>query len=586
MKLEKNVYTVVENSLPPEALPVYPGFSRKIAKGGEPTVVLTPPSKHNPVDIEIQEAEPGEMIRNIDMMYLSDFSENLKFRIKRKTLCDADPAMRELEMKYCASSILYFVNTYCWTYDPRQEEGRKEVPFITFPFQDDWLTWRLWCMKYHNDCVTEKSRDQGISWLVQVLHVWVCLFVKGTRTYQLSMAEDDVDNRTTESLLGKARFLLNMLPPWMRQGWVERNTLTDQKMILRFPGTKSVIKGELTNTAGRGGRSTIADFDEFAFVDNSYAIMEACSSLAGSIGYNSTVCGMGNAFAKMAHSKGVNKKRLHWTLNPLKSKEWEIKEKAKPKYADESVWAQEQDINYNKSTTGRVYDMFKSHDKFGEGWSHAQTLDYYSYDPSWPVFLGLDLGINDPTSLVIFQQRVSHPDYRKFTEDTWVCIGEKEDSSWGVDEWSDYINELSNNKGYRIEEVVIDPRSGYAKDAKLKTWADYFREKGVAITDNRYKRTSEADTLTNMKQILRTPGKFCLYAPEAPFLVEAFENWSFPVDKNTGLVPSNAKPLHNEYSHSMKAVIYLMDYCVNRKRGTVGNQYGRKTKEKSWKFRA
>jgi hypothetical protein len=42
-------------------------------------------------------------------------------------------AQREIK-KRCRNDILYWVNTFCYTYDPRLAD--PVVPFITFPFQD------------------------------------------------------------------------------------------------------------------------------------------------------------------------------------------------------------------------------------------------------------------------------------------------------------------------------------------------------------------------------------------------------------------------------------------------------------------
>jgi hypothetical protein len=560
-----NLYTLLKDPFPVESIPKYPTFKVLKAKGGEITHELVPATKETPLDVMERKAKKGELLRDVDLKYIASVDDNLKFRVERQFLCEQDANYRNMEMEYCASNILYFCNVYVWTHDPRADPGKRDNPFVTYPFQDDWLTWRVWCTKKHVDNLTEKSRDMGISWMQEVLHCWLALFYPGTTTYQLSMAEGDVDNRKVDSLFGKQRFILKHLPAWMRKGWQERNPLSDQKMMISFPDNESLIKGELTNTAGRGGRATVADFDEFAFVEKSESVAEACSGLAGSIGYNSTVNGMGNQFAKMAHRAGTHKKSLHWTLHPLKNEEWMIKEKADPKYADDSVWAQEQDIDYQKSKSGRVFPMFLSTPHDLTGWRHYNGDVWYDYDPRFPVYIGLDLGVNDPASAVFFQKREAPSEFKAYTEWTWVMFDQYETKKgeWSDKDWANYLKSRMENDGWYIEDIVMDPFHGFSKGMSLKTWYDSFKEEGLPAAFNKDYRTSPADTILNMKNILNKPGRFAIYLQKCGWAVESFQNWSFPIDKETGLISPKAKPKHDQYSHCMTAVLYLMDFCDN-----------------------
>ena len=134
---------------------------------------------------------------------------------------------------------------------------------------------------------------------------------------------------------------------------------------------------------GWGGHTTnqtVADFDEFAFIQDSKAVLEASSSLADCCNFYSTVNGMGNSFATMAHTSGVRTMTLHWTISPIKNREWAIKERSKPKYIDESIWYQEQDCSFEKSTTARVFKGFKSAKREEFEWCHLQRGLDFEYD--------------------------------------------------------------------------------------------------------------------------------------------------------------------------------------------------------------
>jgi hypothetical protein len=45
----------------------------------------------------------------------------------------------------CADDILFYINTFAFTYNPRH--AHKEWPFCTFPFQDDAVAHILHCIE-------------------------------------------------------------------------------------------------------------------------------------------------------------------------------------------------------------------------------------------------------------------------------------------------------------------------------------------------------------------------------------------------------------------------------------------------------
>lgn len=559
---EKNLLTLAKDPIPAHLIPQYPGLKLKVALGGEETSALVSATESTPIQVIQRKAVKGELLRDRDLRYIPDYTENLRFRVKRKALCDADPAMRQLELKFCQSSILYFINVYGWTYDPRLlPETDPFTPMVTYPVQDDWLTWQLWSLKHKKNTLTEKSRDMGISWMGEFLDAYLCLFSSGVTIYQFSLKAEYVDNRAIDSLLGKQRLILSKLPDWMRGGWSEGDMVTDKKMYINFPSKRSYIKGDLTSSAGRGGRCLRATFDEFAHTEDSFAILEACSNLASSISYVSTVKGMGNAFAMMAHAPNVNKKTLHWSMHPLKNNDWAIYAKSDPMYADDSIWAQEQEISYQKSTTGRVFPEFSAFSESRYDWSHVQTDPYYRFDPKYEVYVGVDIGLSDPTAVVFYQYKPSHVDFRGFTEYSWVQIGEEEAPNKLVPEWADLLLDLARNHGYRYKHIVFDPYSGYKRDYYGKTYFQEFHNRGMHVVSRKLIGSpGENEGIAVMKGLLKTPGKFALCAQTCGKTIDAFQNWSYKTDRLSGLVLPDAEPKHYKYSHLMKAIIYLMYY--------------------------
>ena len=74
-------------------------------------------------------------------------------------------------------------------------------------------------------------------------------------------------------------------------------------------------------------------------------------------------------------------------------------------------------------------------------------------------------------------------------------------------------------------------------------------------------------------------GALAVDGEACPLTVEAIQNWSFRVDRNSGKPLSNQDPQHNQsfYSHMNKALAYAIDYLEG---GPVKNRY--KPKKINW----
>lgn len=536
--------------------PPYPTYELVRAKGGETTYRLDNRTGF-PVSAYEDQAKVGELLRDPDLRFIPDWTKNLVYRTETLARCAESEEYQELQMLFCRSSILYFTNTFCWTSDPRLDYHRS--PFVTYPFQDDLLCWLLDRIKSRTPGLIEKSRDMGCSWLLLVIAAYCSIFYEGFVEYLLSMTEKQVDNRQLGSLLEKLRFIIKNLPLWMQAGWAERGHGIDTKMMISFPDTTSVVEGLLTggsSQAGRSGRAKISAYDEFAFVEDQQKVRKAAASLSACQIYLSTANGMGNEFYRMRENNAIARKSLHWSLHPLKNKDWSIKEKAKMSIED---WAQEHEIDYSQSTKSRVFYEFLPYTTSEYDWSHIQMGTYFEFDPHFPVYCGLDFGIRDPTSAVFAQIKPAPLAFQAFTKECLIFFGEKEETDMMVDQWAEYILAC----GYDFRNIVGDYRTGNQRDATGKTWIRYMRSHGIHVEG---KYNTEAAPIIVTQKLLRTPGALAVNKVGCPNLIKSFQNWSYPVDKDTGLVDRNASPKHNQFSHSMKAVCYLNDFLYGTAR--------------------
>jgi hypothetical protein len=555
VKAKPRTRTVIKKGVIRET-PAYPSYQLKkaVGSGDETSYRIVIPDR-GPILSEEYTPEKGELLREADLKYITDWSDNLRYRINTYQAASSSLDRQQLELLYCRSNILYFINVYCWTYDPRL--SNPNVPFVTYEFQDDMVMWGLERIKTKSPGLVEKSRDMGATWIFSAITAWCMLFVDGFFEYVLSLTENEVDNRGVDSLLGKLRFLLSNVPEWMRGGWVEAQQGLDNKMVINIPRTSSTTRGQLTGgRAGRSGRAKVAFYDEFAFVDNSEDVTKAGASLSDCQIYLSTANGMGNAFYRMSVDPTIEKLTLHWTIHPLKNKDWE--KLTRPKMSEEA-WAQEHDISYAKSAKGRVFHEFEAFSSSDYDWQHAHTSSYFDYDPSYDVYLGIDFGMRDPTSLVFAQIKPTLPNFYQWGKWCLVFFEEIESPDKTVDQWAEIIK----GKGYRYKEIIGDYRSGNQRDATGKTWVKYLQQHGLKV-EGKY-NTEEAPIL-EVKRLLVTPGALAVHSINCPNLVKSFQNWGYPIDKSSGLVLHNAKPNHDQFSHSMKAVCYLVDYVFSETR--------------------
>ena len=263
--------------------------------------------------------------------------------------------------KMCSEDLLFYVNAFCWTYDPRLDS--PIVPFITYPFQDETFIELDDAVGKRDICI-KKSRDMGASWMLCTLFEWRWHFRDGQSFLLVSRNEDYVDKSgNSKALFWKIDYILKNQPGWL----LPRFTRTHLRLSNEENG--SSIDGEsTTGDVARGDRRTAIGMDEFAAfdVDAGYKALSSTRDTTRSRIFNSTPDGVGNAFFDVAHSQEVKQIVLHWTKHPVKCEGLYIGNDGKPR----STWydkeckrcfhpqeiAQELDIDFQ----GSDYQFFDS----------------------------------------------------------------------------------------------------------------------------------------------------------------------------------------------------------------------------------
>ena len=267
----------------------------------------------------------------------------------------------QAEIYKCKNDPAHWFNHWVWTYDPRGMPFGlpANIPFVLRPKQVELVDWLIERENSQTHGLIEKSRDEGMSYVVLgfFLHRW--LFVEGFAGGVGSRKEELVDKKgDPKTLFHKFRDMFSKMPNWMKpKGFVEK--VHDNYMRIINPDNGATITGEAGDNIGRGGRTTMYFLDEWAFVERQEAVDAAISQNTNVHIKGSTPNGIGDRFHQDRFSGRYAVFTMPWRANP--DKNWTVEYNGKiihPWYEkqlatlDDVVLAQEVDINYAASVEG------------------------------------------------------------------------------------------------------------------------------------------------------------------------------------------------------------------------------------------
>ena len=256
-----------------------------------------------------------------------DLDANLAFRRDLLRQAGEDPKVAAQLRTMCAEDLLFHVNTFCWTYDPRAGKGKsKVVPFVLYEFQVEAILSLLECVEEGEDAAVTKSRDMGASWIGLTLIEWLWHFRAHLSFLLVSRNEDYVDKKgNPKALFWKIDFLHQHMPRWLLPTgrWLGEKDPKRKLLSLVNADNGSVIDGEsTTGDAGRGDRRTAMFIDEYAAfdMDAGFKVLRATRDTTNCRIFNSTPQGANNAFAEVVHKTAARVIRLHWSAHPDKAR--------------------------------------------------------------------------------------------------------------------------------------------------------------------------------------------------------------------------------------------------------------------------
>ena len=242
-------------------------------------------------------------------------AENLAYRRRVFETIENRPDLAREAWIMCARDPLFFINTFCWIHEPRNE---GVIPFITYPFQD--ATLRMMIAAVGKRGINEvKSRDMGASWMALAMADWFCRFRPMTAVGVVSRNEDLVwRTGDSDTLLWKLTFLQDHTPAFLQ------SDVHAAGLVREYANGSSVTGWAATGNVGRGGRKLFTIGDESAFFEiaDGYKAQSSLQHVTNTQYSLSTPNGASGAFYDRIHNMASDACRivLHWSIHPDKQR--------------------------------------------------------------------------------------------------------------------------------------------------------------------------------------------------------------------------------------------------------------------------
>ncbi len=475
---------------------------------------------------------------------LTPFRQNLLDRYAVKTGCETDLNKQAGAYELCKRDITYFFKYFAWTYDPRITPS--DLPFITYPYQEDFIHELSDDISAGTSELVEKTRDMGVTWMVLTVFVYRWLFFDESFLVG-SIVEGKVDTiGDMDSHFERMRYIISKLPAWMlaRCGFKAANS----SYMRLFKDNGSSITGESMNAQfSRQGRYKAILLDEFAFIQSSVTVWRACGDSSPCKIVVSTPNGSNNMFAQLRKSGKIKVKTFHWTKHPKKDKAWYDKQKEDRSAKD---IAQELDINYTISAG----------DPFYQGFSRALHLRKMQLNKDRELTLSWDYGFRHPNCTI----------HQLTVEGIWVVVDNIFGENQTIDEFAEHVTAYLNQnyQGFTWRHRGFgDPAGRQSSDKSRRSSEQILNEMGFKVESipSNSAHSSYAARKAIIEKRLRTliggiPSLVINDVPNNQIIAEGFEGgYRYPDANKYGGIAE--KPVDDGwFEHPMNCVEY---YAIN-----------------------
>lgn len=324
------------------------------------------------------------------------------------------------------------------------------------------------------------------------------------------------------------QIMWSMLSELIPEALIYRKNETELIFFLKN-GSRIELKGAEDPDKLRGARIDLAVFDEVAFftrwVEVWKVIRPTLADSQAQCWFISTPNGF-NHFYELSLKRGSDWVYYHFTSydNPHILRE-EI-DQAKEDMSEEE-FSQEW-LGVFTKPVGIVY----------RDWDMESRFIKLEYDPNLPLHLSWDFGVNDPTAVVFIQ-----PNGNEFRIIDYI---ERSDASL-----DSIISEI-RSKSYPKPSLETGDIAGRSRELTTgKSPIDILRKHGHFV------KTSKIPTIEDQ---IRNTSKFIqqLYVDEVNCqrVKDCILNYRYPTKNENLINQSNEHPIHDQYSHIMRAIEY------------------------------
>lgn len=453
----------------------------------------------------------------------------------------------------CKRDMVFWVNMFGWTFDPRLPPAQKEIPFLLYEFQEDAILTMMEHYTNQKDLFDEKSRDMGFTWIALsfLTHRW--LFEENFTALIGSRKESLVDGSRSgedlDPLMLRIDFILNKQPKFFLQNYDYRKNRN--YLSINHPDRNSVIKGESANPDfGRQGRYSLIYIDEFGSWQFAQQAWQAASQSSPCRLVTTTPSKHGQMHfsTRLRFSGKIDVQTIHWTRHPFKDQQWYEEQKAR--MTDDEV-ARELDISYKTSIHGAVYP------EWGE-----VDLGTYEYDPKKPLYASWDFGLADDTAIIWFQ--------KDFRTDQVYIVDTYYNSRQPIDFYLPFVTgHIASEKTFHYTATDLkkirdhehwaaathfgDPSAKQKHQAAMTTVEDQLRDHGIHL--NYPRPSSWQDKRDKTKLLMR---RLHVNEKEAQYFIDCIFNARYPERSETAQgVTEVSLPVHDNTSHFRSALEFF-----------------------------
>lgn len=174
-------------------------------------------------------------------------------------------------------------------------------------------------------------------------------------------------------------------------------------------------------------------------------------------------------------------------------------------------------------------------------WDDSRQYLNIPYEPNLPLHISFDWGINDPTAVIWFQTNKSE----------LRVIDYYEMSNANIEHFISVIQ----SKPYKPAELYTGDPAGKARSLVTGTSViEIMAQKGV------YVRTKDGVKIPNQIRVAHSRIPSLFVSTKAERFRDCLLNYKYPEISDTIRNQENEIPIHDEWSHAMRAFEY---YCVN-----------------------